>query len=89
MGSTSLHQDNSTSILSIEANTRNATNPNGASSYHLENFSELLTILGFTNNTLSKHATNGNQPSRAAIPVVVPTPWDRNGWLELVFSPER
>lgn len=33
------------SVFNLSANTRNATNPNGASTYHLADFSELLAIL--------------------------------------------
>lgn len=32
-------------FLSVEANTRNATNPNGANAYYLEHFSEVLEII--------------------------------------------
>jgi hypothetical protein len=67
-----LHQDDSISSLTISANTRNATNPNGGGYYHLEDFSELLTILGRTNNPAADVAVNGSQQSHVATPVVAP-----------------
>jgi hypothetical protein len=38
-------EDYDGSVFSIQSNTRNGTNPNGATRYHLENFSQLLEIL--------------------------------------------
>lgn len=40
-----VYQDAESSILQVDANTRNAVNPNGASIYHTKIFSELLRIL--------------------------------------------
>jgi len=37
--------DHTKSVLMIESNTCNATNPNGASTYHLKNGSELLSLI--------------------------------------------
>jgi len=42
-------QDGNNEVLEIDANTLNATNPNGASTYYLEDFSELLTLLKSSN----------------------------------------
>lgn len=38
-------QDREGEVVLLSANTRNATNPNGATIYHLDNSSEVLTIL--------------------------------------------
>ena len=40
-----VEQDWKGAVFDFDSNTRNATNPNGASSYYLESFSEVLTIL--------------------------------------------
>ena len=41
----SVLQDRKRAIFQFDANTRNAVNPNGGDTYHLDNFSELLTLL--------------------------------------------
>jgi hypothetical protein len=38
-------QDDRSSVFVLSANTRNAVNPNGASTYYLDDFSEVLAIL--------------------------------------------
>jgi hypothetical protein len=40
-----MEEDYEGSVFSIRSNTRNGTNPNGATSYYLDNFSEALEIL--------------------------------------------
>ncbi|WP_417385891.1 hypothetical protein [Gimesia sp.] len=39
------HQDAKSAVLTVEANNRNALNPNGATLYHLSNYSEVLGLL--------------------------------------------
>ena len=41
----SVLQDRERAIFQLDANTLNAVNPNGGDTYHLDNFSELLTLL--------------------------------------------
>jgi len=40
-----IYQDEKSSILHLNANTRNATNPNGAVAYHLGDFLDLISVL--------------------------------------------
>ena len=40
-----IYRDGNSSILHLDANTRNATNPNGAVAYHLGDFSDLISVL--------------------------------------------
>jgi hypothetical protein len=40
-----VYSDGHSVVLYVDSNTRNAVNPNGASIYHLEDFSEVLAIL--------------------------------------------
>lgn len=44
-------RDDKSEVLEIRSNTLNATNPNGSSTYHLSDFSELLSILKKSENT--------------------------------------
>ena len=44
-------QDVQGEVLSLSANTRNAVNPNGASTYHLDEFADILAILQNDNST--------------------------------------
>jgi hypothetical protein len=64
-----LSQDGSGSVLRLDANNCNATNPNGAKAYDLANFSELLTMLGRTNSASPGGPANRSQPIRAERPI--------------------
>jgi hypothetical protein len=55
-------RDANGSVLVLDANRRNTTNPNGASTYHLMKFSEVLAILEGFNNTEPDGAANRSQP---------------------------
>lgn len=60
-----VHEDANRSVLEISANTRNATNPNEASTYYLEHFSEVLSILENIKSTEPDSAAKGSQPLRS------------------------
>ena len=47
----SVFQDSARAIFQLDANTRNAVNPNGGETYHLDNFTELLALLQQKKNT--------------------------------------
>ena len=53
-------KDAQRSVLLISANTCNAVNPNGASTYYLDNYSEVLSLLQYDNATLSGRAEKGS-----------------------------
>jgi hypothetical protein len=54
----SVLQDNSRASFQLDANTRNAVNPNGGGTYHLDDFSELLPLL--QKKTSTKQDVHGN-----------------------------
>jgi hypothetical protein len=58
----SVLEDANGAFFSIQANTRNATNPNGARSYYLGNFAQVLQILEYGKSTEPDGGTNGSQP---------------------------
>jgi hypothetical protein len=58
-------QDAQGAVLVLSANTRNAVNPNGASTYHLDDFAEVLTMVQKDKNTEPNGAANGSQPIRS------------------------
>jgi hypothetical protein len=49
-------KDTQRSVLMVMANTCNAVNPNGASAYYLDNYSEVLSLLHYDKATASGHA---------------------------------
>lgn len=55
----SVLQDRERAIFQLDANTRNAVNPNGGDTYHLDNFSELLRLLEKKKSTEQVVAPNG------------------------------
>jgi hypothetical protein len=58
-------RDANGSVLVLDSNRRNATNPNAASTYHLMEFSEVLGIIEGFNNTEPGGVANGSQPIRS------------------------
>jgi hypothetical protein len=58
-------QDANGPWFSFQANTLNATNPNGAGSYNLESFADILVIVEHGNSTEQDGAANGSQPFRS------------------------
>jgi hypothetical protein len=55
-------QDAKGAVLEFNANTRNAVNPNGASTYYLEDFAELLSLLEKDKISEPNAAATGSQP---------------------------
>ncbi len=58
----SVLQDSERATFQLDANTRNAVNPNGAANYHLDNFTELLALLQQKKNTEQKGGGNALEP---------------------------
>jgi hypothetical protein len=52
--------DGKSDVLQLNANTLNATNPNGSSSYYLEDFSEVLSIIESQNAKVTENAEKSN-----------------------------
>lgn len=60
-----IERDDNGPWFSFDANTLNATNPNGARSYNLVNFTDVLAIVEHGNIIEPNGAANGSQPIRA------------------------
>ncbi len=58
----SVLQDDKSASFQLDANTRDAVNPNGGDTYHLDNFSELLLLLQQKENP--EQDSSGNDGSR-------------------------